>query len=78
MVAPGVAQNLNAERTRLEEQILELRKRLAVAERRVVRAEAGGADPRGFGVGLFVGAMIVAGTVGALFLVVASALGHTD
>jgi hypothetical protein len=62
----------------LEEEIARLRLRLAVAERRVVRAQARGPDPRGFGVGLFVGALLVAGTVAALFLMVVTVLGHTD
>jgi hypothetical protein len=78
MVAQPAAPDLRAERSQLEEEIARLRARLAVAERRAVRAEARGPDPRGFGVGLFVGALVVAGTVGGLFLWMMSVLGHMD
>jgi hypothetical protein len=78
MVASGAVESLRTERTRLEDEITRLRSRLAVAERRVIRVEARGAEPRGFMVGLLVGALLVAGAIAALFLMVMSALGHTD
>jgi hypothetical protein len=78
MLVQGDPQNLHAERVQLEREIAQLRNRLAVAERSVIRAQGRGPDPRGFVAGVLVGAAVVVGTVAALFLWVASVVGRID
>ena len=78
MVAAHHDAELRAERAALEEDIARLQSRLVVARRRADRAEARGPDPRGFGVGLLVAAIVIAAGGAAMFLAFMDMMRHLD